>query len=95
MTIIPSSAADERRRLEAIEERRKIEAIGFGVALPWAIYGIALWPWLLAPAALLLLFVMAISRNRVASTIGRWAWRAIGVGLYVLASLWLVHLFAR
>lgn len=79
----------------AADERRRLEAIGFGIGLPLAIFGIALWPWLLAPAALLLLFVMAISRNRVASAIGRWAWRLIGLGLYVLGSLWLVHVIAH
>jgi hypothetical protein len=47
-----------------------------------------LQPWFLIPAALFGLVVMALSENRVASFVGRWAWKALGYGL-ALGAFWL------
>lgn len=69
------------------EHRHRVETLACAVA---AILLCALQPWFLIPAPLFGLFAMALSENRVASFVGRWAWRAIGAGVvWGVLYLWL------
>lgn len=72
--------------------RRRLEAVIMVLGAIWASIE---WPWALAVVVPLGFLIMATSENRVTSAIGRWAWRLIGLGLYVLACFLVVRVIAH
>lgn len=85
-----SAALAQDREARSREHRRTLHRVEMLACTVAAILLCAVQPWFLIPAALFGLFAMALSESRVASFVGRWAWRAIGPGVvWGVLYLWL------
>jgi hypothetical protein len=76
------------------EHRRALHRVETAACAVGAVLLCILQPWALIPAALFGLLAMALSEHRVASFVGRWAWKAIGAALWLGAVYLVVRYFS-